>query len=344
MAHMGINDEPRTEPLVKAPQSIRELYDSFIEGIGKGENPLFSQAPTDAVFKNFVGDEKPLLYIKETDESVKKWLTQDEIQAVQETGNQVKLNDEQLFDMFSFMIGGRSPTLRDLGVGKWTDLLSRNNSESGVVEGLDRVRKIFEFIDTHPNTSLASSLGDVLGLSTNRTQKFEVTNGDKKGLVILMGDTSWNRGKMFVWHPTRNARSVVQPCSPFKSDGSQNIGNINDVQIGYQDTEGPRIVRLNKIVFLMARHGLGEQTGSETALDQIYMPLSEFVEQLYIQDNDTREQQHQLENDNFVINYKLPGSQELVQHRKDGILTKMLEMANNGGLDGVLQSIEHYQP
>lgn len=340
---MSIDDKLKAEPLTRSPQTIREFYDKFVAGIGGGgENPIFSRAPEGAVFKNTVGDEKPLLYVKEVDGSVKQWLTAADLENVGILPDQVRLDEEQLFDMFSFMVGGRKPSLRNLGVNRWSDLLSPEN-EVNQEEKFASIRKIFEFLDKY-NTNMTQVFGNILGLSTNCTQRFKVTNGNREGIVILMGDTCFNRGKMFVWHSIRNIRSPIQSCSPFKSDGNWNIGDINDIQIGYQSVEGPRIVRLNKFVFLMARHGLGEQTTEETALDQIYMTPGEFMSQLYTQDKDAREKQHRIEEDNFVINYKLNGSQELIKQRKNDILAKMLEMASNGDLEDILRNIEQFKP
>lgn len=336
---MGIDTEPRKEPAVKPPQSIRKFYESFVSSLSQGENPMFRQAPDDSVFKNMVGDEKPLLYIKDAEGILKKWLTDDELKVAREKTSQSQLTEEQLFDMFSFIVGGRSPSLRNLGVSQWTDLLPEA-AEAQAVSGLDIVRRIFEFVDLHPNTSLTSSLADVLGLSIGRTQKFEAVNNGKKGLVILQGDSSWNRGKMFVWHNYRNSRSSVQSFSPFRSDGSQNIGQICDVAVAYQKPEGIRIARLNKIVFLLARHGLSEETTSETALDQIYMPPKEFLDEFFSAESDIREQQQQIENENFIINKGLDRSQDLIKQKKESIVTTILDMANKGELDGVIKSIE----
>lgn len=336
----GKNNEPKTESVVNNPQSVKEAYQVFIDGVGRGENPLFLRSESDIVFKNTVGEEKPLLYVYNPDGSIKKWLTQSEVDEFKKTSEQNTLNDEQLFDMFSFMVGGRRPGLRDLDVTQWTDLITEYQNNN--VVGLDKIRRVFEFVDKNPDTNLTLALGNVLGLSVDGNQRFEVVNEGKKGMVFLMGDTSWSRDKIFVWHPIRNMRSSIQSYSPFKSDGCQNVGDICDIQVGYQGTDGPRIVRLNKIVFLMARYGLGEQTTPKTSLDQIYMSPNEFIEQLWIPDGNAREEQHRLENENFVINKRLQGSRELIFQKKQAIVTKMLDMAKKGELDVAIKNIEQF--
>lgn len=332
---MNLIREPRSGELANTSNPIRAHYDELNKSLGVGENPLFVNAPVDAVFCNAVGDEKPLFY---TDAGVNpKWLTNEDLEKIKAAHPENILDDEQQFDLFSFMVGSMSPSLRDLGVQSWSQLLEKIDSPN-----VEHLSKLLGFIDSH-KTNLTASLGGILKIAVNRTQSIQVANGANNGTVLLMGETAWNRDKMVVWHTIRNARSQVQASSPFRQDGGGNIGAVYDMQIGFQDGEMPKVLRLNKFVYLLARHGLGEMTNETTSADQIYLTPADYVKHIYINDPILRTEQQQLEADNFVIRNRLDGFQNLVGKRIAAIQTKLVEMDIAGGFDDVLKSIDTYK-
>ena len=198
-----------------------------------------------------------------------------------------------------------------------------------------KLTKVLQFIDNH-NTNLTASLGCILKISVNITQNIQVANAVNSGTVLLMGETSWNRDKMVVWHTIRNSRTQVQAHSPFRVDGADNIGAVYDNQIGLQDGDVAKVLRLNKFVYLLARHGLGEMTNGSTSVDQTYFTPAEYVKHIYISDPKLRSEQQKLEADNFVIRNRLDGFQNLVSARITTIQEKLVEMDKAGQFDGFL--------
>lgn len=339
---MGIDTQPLSEPLPKNPQSIRELFDQFNSQIGVGQNALFVNAPVDAVFCNWIGNEKPLLYAKDETGKPKRWLTENDLNQIKkDSGEEVEKAEDILFDMFSFMVGGKKPTLTEMGATGWANLLSTID-QSYPDEDVQKVKKVFEFLDSDSKTTLTASISDFVGVTHSTTQKIQTVAKGKSSIVILQGDACYNRGKMYIWHHIRNMRSPVQIASPFRSDGNAMINNVNDVQIGYQTDEGARIVRLNMFVYMLARHGVSEETTEATASDQIYIPLGEYREQIYSQSESERKENQQIENENYVMRNKLDGSEQLQKQRKKAIIDKMMESAKSGGLDNVISSIEQF--
>lgn len=326
--------EPRTEEISNVTSPVRQHYDELKENLGVGENPLFANAPDNAVLHNSVGDEKPLFYPEAG--ANQKWLTNEDLEKLKRLHPENILDDEQQFDLFSFMVGSMSPSMRDLGLKNWSQLL-----EQIAGHDLGKLTKVLQFIDSH-NTNLTASLGGILKISINRTQSIQVTNGIKDGTVLLMGETAWNRDKMVVWHTIRNSRTQIQAHSPFRVDGAGNIGAVYDNQIGFQDGDVAKVLRLNKFVYLLARHGLGEMTNDSTSVDQTYLTPAEYVKHIYIGDPKLRSEQQKLETDNFVIRNRLDGFQNLVSARIRTIQEKLVEMDKAGQFDGVLKSMETY--
>ncbi len=327
--------EPRREKLAGAKSPIRVHYDDLNNSLGMGENPLFTNAPEDAIFCNMVGDEKPLLYT--ADSTSKKWLTSGDLDRIKEAHPENIMTEEQLFDLFSFMVGSMSPAIRDLGLKNWSQLLDGISDAN-----LDNLRKLLAFVDSH-NTNLTTSLGGILRISTNLTQNIHVSNGHNEGSVILMGETAWNRDKMVIWHNIRNSRTHVQAQSPYKADGAGNIGAVYDTQVGFQDGDTPVILRLNKFVYLLARHGIGEMTNDSTSVDQTYMTPADYLKYIYSDDLVQRTEQQLVEVDNFVIRNRLDGFESRVQSRIATIQNKLLEMDKAGGFNDVLKSIDTYK-
>ncbi len=332
---MNLIREPRSGELANTSNPIRAHYDELNKSLGVGENPLFVNAPDDAIFCNTVGDEKPLFYTSGSEG--KKWLTSNDLEGIKEAHPENILNDEQQFDLFSFMVGSMSPTIRDLGMQSWSQLVEKVDSPK-----VGNLTKLLGFIDSH-KTNLTASLGGILKISVNRTQSIQVANGANDGTVLLMGETAWNRDKMVVWHTIRNARSQVQASSPFRQDGGGNIGAVYDMQIGFQDGEMPKVLRLNKFVYLLARQGLGEMTNETTSADQTYLTPADYMKHIYSNDPIQRAEQQQVEIDNFIIRNRLDGYQGLVQTQIGNIQNKLLEMDKAGGFDDVLKSIDTYK-
>ena len=109
--------EPRTEELANAISPVKKHYDDLNRSLGVGDNPLFANAPNDAVMHNLVGDEKPIFYPEPG--KILKWLTNQDIEKIKSAHPENIMDDEQQFDLFSFMVGSMSPSIRDLGLKNW---------------------------------------------------------------------------------------------------------------------------------------------------------------------------------------------------------------------------------
>lgn len=339
-------DSPPNSEIPRKPQSIRELYDSFVSQIGKGTNPLFTDLPDNVIFWNQIGSDKPFFYVEDGNNHWKQGLTSDDMNVIKEKQNFHEDTLEDItFDMFSLMVGGRRPTIYELGVNHWTDLLSQMDTNSPI-ETKNKLQKLFNFLDHRPDddfgksyyAALNESLSEYLHLSNRMLRKQNIAHEQVIITVRLEGDVGFDRGKVFVWSAARNFRSPIQTSSPFKDDGGIFIDQMNDVSIGYETDDGPKLGRLNTFVFLLARHGLSEETTKETAADQMYIGLNDYAKYIYHPDGNERQRFQNIENENYVIKNKLGGYEKLQRERKKMVLDKMISLAQSGGLDDVLST------
>lgn len=318
---------------------IREEYQRFKQAVGAGENVNFNNAPEGAVFKNFhpSGTERPLLYLKGPDGEVKKWLTESELQQWLETQPKIDSADEVEFDMFSLMLGGLDPSLRDLEASSLMDLLDQVDVPQ---PHKDKIAKIFTFVDDNSRTSLTEWLHSVLGLSFTCRSMYATTVAGRDAKLPLIGTACYSEHGLLVWHDIRNMRAATP--SPFRGDGDVCFDKPYDIQLAYSDNDRTRITRLNSTVFFLARHGVSEEETEATDADQVYISIEEYCRKIFVQDEIKREIIHRRRDENFCIANRLEDYQELCEKRKQEMIARLVGMSERGELDQVVGNIEDF--